>query len=120
MAPLDICVGNLSDGDDFTTIPFPIWQGGNTGEAAALRQGCQSALARAASQGAESLTFFCAGQTAYPPVAAATVILRSIMDFLAEHPLPEPVHLICATETTAEIFRQSYNLWYAEDKAHRL
>ena len=50
----------------------------------------------------------------------ATVILRSMMEFLAEHPLPEQVRLLCPTEECAAAYRQAYNFWYAEDKAHRL
>ena len=44
----------------------------------------------------------------------------SIMDFLAEHDLPERVRMVCHTEAAAEVYRQSWNLWYAEDKDGRI
>ena len=56
----------------------------------------------------------------YPLPQAATVALKAIMDFLAEHDLPERVRMVCHTESAAEIYRQTWNLWYAEDKSDRM
>ena len=56
----------------------------------------------------------------YPLPLAATVALKAIMDFLAEHDLPERVRMVCHTEAAAEIYRQTWNLWYAEDKDSRM
>ena len=56
----------------------------------------------------------------YPLPLAATVALKAIMDFLAEHDLPERVRMVCHTEAAAEVYRQTWNLWYAEDKDSRM
>ena len=42
------------------------------------------------------------------------------MDFLRSHDLPQRVRMICHTERAAAIYRQAWNLWYAEDKDMRL
>ena len=60
------------------------------------------------------------GVYGYPLPLAATVALKAIMDFLAEHDLPERVRMVCHTEAAAEVYRQSWNLWYAEDKDGRM
>ena len=56
----------------------------------------------------------------YPLPQAATVALRAMMDWLAEHELPRRVRMVCHTEATAAIYRQTWNLWYAEEKADRI
>ena len=42
------------------------------------------------------------------------------MEFLADHELPERVRMVCHTEQTAEIYRQTWNLWYAGDREQRM
>ena len=56
----------------------------------------------------------------YPLPLAATVALKAIMDFLAEHDLPERVRMVCHTEAAAEVYRQTWNLWYAGDRDDRM
>ena len=51
---------------------------------------------------------------------AATVALKAIMDFLAENDLPERVRMVCHTEAAAEVYRQTWNLWYAGEKSERM
>lgn len=51
---------------------------------------------------------------------AATVALRAIMDFLADHALPERVRMVCHSEQAAEVYRRTWNLWYAEGKDQRM
>ena len=82
--------------------PGPIWQGGGCGEAAL------------------DFPSISTGIYHYPLPQAATVALKAIMDFLAEHDLPERVRMVCHTESAAEIYRQTWNLWYAEDKSDRM
>ena len=53
-------------------------------------------------------------------VQAAGVALKAIMDFLREHDLPRRVRMVCHTEEAAQIYRQTYNMWYAGSKAERL
>ena len=51
---------------------------------------------------------------------AAAVALKAVMDFLRDHALPRRVRMVCHTEEAAEIFRQTYNMLYAGEKAERL
>ena len=46
--------------------------------------------------------------------------LKAIMDFLAEHDLPQRVRMVCHSERDAAVYRQTWNLWYAPDKDGRL
>ena len=60
------------------------------------------------------------GVYGYPLPLAATVALRAIMDFLADHALPERVRMVCHSEQAAEVYRRTWNLWYAEGKDQRM
>lgn len=102
--------------------PGPIWQGGGRGEAALLASCYRSCLEIAEERGIRTVDFcsISTGVYGYPLPQAATVALRAIMDFLADHPLPERVRMVCHSEQAAEVYRRTWNLWYAEDKDHRL
>ena len=102
--------------------PGPIWQGGGQGEAALLASCYRSCLLLAEAHGIRTLDFcsISTGVYGYPVALAATVALRTIMEFLADHELPERVRMVCHTEQTAEIYRQTWNLWYAGDKEQRM
>lgn len=102
--------------------PGPIWQGGGLGEPALLASCYRACLQMAEEHGIRSVDFpsISTGIYGYPLPQAATVALRAIMSHLAEHALPERVRMVCHTEAAAEIYRQTWNLWYAEDKADRL
>ena len=102
--------------------PGPIWQGGNASEAALLASCYRSCLTLAAEHGIESVDFpsISTGVYRYPLPLAATVALRAIMEHLAEHDLPRQVRMVCHSEAAAEVYRQTWNLWYAEDKADRM
>ena len=82
----------------------------------------RSCLELAAAHGIRTVDFcsISTGVYGYPLPQAATVALRAIMDFLADHPLPERVRMVCHTQQAAEVYRQTWNLWYAEDKRQRL
>ena len=60
------------------------------------------------------------GVYGYPMAQAAPVALRTILDFLSDHELPRQVRLVCRREETAAVYRQAWNLWYAESKADRM
>ncbi|MBD5148302.1 MAG: macro domain-containing protein [Oscillibacter sp.] len=102
--------------------PGPIWRGGLDGEPALLASCYRSCLTLAAERGIRTVDFpsISTGVYGYPLPSAATVALKAIMDFLAEHPLPERVRMVCHTEAAAAVYRQAWNLWYAEDKGQRL
>ena len=46
--------------------------------------------------------------------------LKAIMEDLRTHDHPCRVRMVCHTEDAASIYRQTYNLWYAETKEDRL
>ena len=102
--------------------PGPVWQGGGVGEPAILASCYRSCLTLAANHGIRTLDFssISTGIYGYPLPLAATVALRTIMAFLADHPLPERVRMVCHSEAAAAVYRQTWNLWYAEEKDQRL
>ena len=102
--------------------PGPVWQGGGLGEPALLASCYRSCLTLAAEHGIRSVDFpsISTGIYGYPLPLAATVALKAITDFLAEHDLPERVRMVCHTEAAAEVYRQTWNLWYAGDRDDRM
>lgn len=102
--------------------PGPIWRGGQSGEAEKLASCYRSCLQLAEENGIRSVDFPCisTGVFGYPAAQAATVSLRAIMDFLRDHDLPRQVRVVCHTEESARVWRQTYNFWFAGTKADRL
>ena len=101
--------------------PGPVWQGGQHGEAALLASCYRSCLALALEHGIATLDFpsISTGVYGYPLPQAATIALRTIMDFLASHPLPQQVRMVCHREEIAAVYRQVWNLWYAQSREER-
>lgn len=60
------------------------------------------------------------GKHGEPALLAAAVAEKAIVDHLRAHALPRRVRMVCHREETAALYRQTYNLWYAEEKADRL
>lgn len=102
--------------------PGPIWRGGEHGEAALLASCYRSCLLLAAEHGITSVDFpsISTGVYGYPLAQAAVVAEKAIMEFLRDHNLPRQVRMVCHTEETAKVYRQTYNFWYAESKADRM
>lgn len=102
--------------------PGPVWRGGNCGEAALLASCYRACLTLAAEHGIRTVDFpsISTGVYGYPAALAAPVALRAIMDFLAERTLPLRVRMVCHREETAAVYRQAWNLWYAQSRADRL
>ena len=100
----------------------PIWQGGGHGEAAALAACYRSCLELAREHRIDSVDFpsISTGVYGYPMAQAASVALKVIMEDLRTHDHPCRVRMVCHTEDAASIYRQTYNLWYAETKEDRL
>lgn len=100
----------------------PIWQGGGHGEAAALAACYRSCLELAREHRIDSVDFpsISTGVYGYPIAQAASVALKAIMEDLRTHDHPCRVRMVCHTEDAANIYRQTYNLWYAETKGDRL
>lgn len=102
--------------------PGPIWQGGSMGEAALLASCYRSCLILAAEKGIRTVDFpsISTGTYGYPLPQAAAVALKAIMEFLEAYDLPERVRIVCHTEEAAQVYRQTWNIWYAADKASRM
>lgn len=102
--------------------PGPIWQGGGHGEATLLASCYRSCLSLAAEHSIRTVDFpsISTGVYGYPLPQAATVALKAIIDFLAEHDLPQQVRMVCHTEAAAQVYRQTWNFWYAESKSDRM
>lgn len=100
----------------------PIWQGGAMGEPALLASCYRSSLELAAQRGFASVDFpsISTGVYRYPAAQAAAVALKAIMEFLSTHDMPRQVRMVCHTEEMADIYRQTYDTWYAEGKAHNM
>jgi len=76
----------------------PIWLGGKAGEREALADCYRSCLLLAELQGIESVAFPSLGsgrQPQFPLDQAAPVAIRTILEFLAGHPVPRQVTLVC-------------------------
>ena len=99
-----------------------LWQGGGHGEAAALAACYRSCLELAREHCIDSVDFpsISTGVYGYPMAQAASVALKAIMEDLRTHDHPCRVRMVCHTEDAASIYRQTYNLWYAETKGDRL
>ena len=95
---------------------------GRHGEAAALAACYRSCLELARAHGIDSVDFpsISTGVYGYPMAQAASVALKVIMEDLRTHDHPCRVRMVCHTEDAASIYRQTYNLWYAETKEDRL
>lgn len=100
----------------------PVWQGGQMGEPGLLACCYRSCLELAEKRGIRTLDFpsISTGIYGYPVAQAATVALKAIMDFLSAHELPQQVRMVCHSEADADIYRQTWNIWYAPDKAHKM
>ena len=44
----------------------------------------------------------------------------SIIDYLAEHPYPERILVVCPDEEQATMYQMNYNFYYATEKSDRL
>ena len=102
--------------------PGPVWHGGSHGEPELLASCYRSCLTLAVEHNIRTVDFpsISTGVYRYPLPLAATVALKAIMDFLSEHDLPERVRMVCHTEETARVYRQTWNLWYAGDRDDRM
>lgn len=102
--------------------PGPVWHGGSQNEAALLASCYRSCLELAAQHGIQSVDFssISTGVYGYPIPLAATVALKAIMDWLSENDTPHRVRMICHRAETAEIYCQTWNLWYAASKEERI
>lgn len=82
--------------------PGPVWNGGNRGEAEKLAGCYRSCLELASEYGCKTVDFpsISTGVYGYPVDLAAGVALKTIKDYLAEHPEIERVRMVCFDSRT--------------------
>jgi O-acetyl-ADP-ribose deacetylase (regulator of RNase III) len=85
----------------------PVWRGGNHGEDDLLACCYRRSLGLAAETNLHSLAFpaISTGAYGFPLERAATIAVREVRAFIASHPLPERVLLVCFGETALRAFQ---------------
>lgn len=75
----------------------PVWEGGHAGEPALLAACYRNSLTLACEHGVRTLAFpaISTGAYGYPVSEASRIAVREVVAFLAAHPLPERVYLVC-------------------------
>ena len=88
--------------------PGPIWRGGHFGEAELLASCYRSCLELAAEHHLNSVDFssISTGVYGYPLRPAAAIALQTILDFLAEHDVPQQVRMVCHRGVIAEVYQE--------------
>lgn len=87
----------------------PVYEGGGSGEAEVLASAYRSSLELAYREGFKEIAFpaISTGVYGYPKAEAAAVALGAVSAFLANHALPEHVHLVFYGEGDARSFIDS-------------
>jgi O-acetyl-ADP-ribose deacetylase len=86
----------------------PVWEGGGCGEAELLTSCYRESLRLAAEHGSRTIAFpsIATGVYGYPTGEACRVAVMTVLDWLAEHPLPEQVVFCCFDEESAKLYRE--------------
>ncbi len=86
----------------------PVWQGGALREEQLLQNAYRTSLKLAAAYQLQSVAFpnISTGIYGYPKEAAATVAIRTVMDFLEKNQFPERVIFCCFDKENLDIYRK--------------
>jgi len=86
----------------------PIWEGGQRGEPALLRDCYANALALADAHGARRVAFpsISTGAYGYPRAAAAAVAVATVRAELPRHPGVQLVRFVCFSAEDLEVYRR--------------
>jgi O-acetyl-ADP-ribose deacetylase (regulator of RNase III) len=87
----------------------PIYRGGGSGEAEQLAAAYRNSLSRASEAGLKSVAFpaISTGVYRYPLEEAAQVSLRTVIDYLRQHPDIELVRFVLWDRPTLEAYKQA-------------
>ena len=87
----------------------PVWYGGGKGEEELLASAYNRSLEEAVKLGAETIAFpaISTGIYGYPPEKASETAIRTISDFLKNHPQIKEVRLVCFSESSETIHNRS-------------
>ena len=82
--------------------PGPVWRGGNNGEADKLRSCYRSCLELASENGCRTVDFpsISTGVYSFPLDKASVIAVKTIAEYLYEHPEIERVRMVCFDERT--------------------
>ena len=96
--------------------PGPVWRGGRHGEDALLASCYRSCLTLALENGCQTVDFpsISTGVYAFPVERAASIAIRTIGAFLAEHEGVERVRMVCFDARTKSAYDAALRDWEAE------
>lgn len=89
--------------------PGPVWHGGNNGEADKLRSCYRNCLVLASDNGCKTVDFpsISTGVYHFPLEKASDIAIKTISEYLFEHPEIERVRMVCFDERTKGLLRKS-------------
>ena len=95
--------------------PGPVGYGGGHGEEELLASCYRSCLELAAENGCKTVDFpsISTGVYSFPLDLAAPIAIRTIGDFLAEHPAVERVRMVCFDHRTKPAYDEALRDWEA-------
>ena len=96
--------------------PGPVWHGGSEGEAELLASCYRSSLELALQYDCKTIAFpsISTGVYGYPVMRASRIAVRTIGDFLKEHPQLD-VTIACYDRETLKAYQFNWNMWYQNE-----
>lgn len=89
--------------------PGPVWHGGSHGEPELLRSCYRSCLVLASENGCKTVDFpsISTGVYHFPLDKASDIAIKTIAEYLSEHPEIERVRMVCFDERTKEHYEKA-------------
>ena len=89
--------------------PGPVWHGGNNGEADKLRSCYRNCLVLASDNGCKTVDFpsISTGVYHFPLEKASDIAIKTISEYLFEHPEIERVRMVCFDERTKGFYEKA-------------
>lgn len=89
--------------------PGPVWHGGNNGEADKLRSCYRNCLVLASDNGCKTVDFpsISTGVYHFPLEKASEIAIKTISEYLFEHPEIERVRMVCFDEHTKGFYEKA-------------
>ena len=89
--------------------PGPVWHGGNKDEADKLRSCYRNCLVLASENGCKTVDFpsISTGVYHFPLEKASEIAIKTIAEYLFEHPEIERVRMVCFDERTKEYYENA-------------
>ena len=86
--------------------PGPIWKGGDNGEKELLASSYRSCLELAVEHGCKTVAFpsISTGVYRFPLELAAPIAVKTVRDFLADHPQLEQVTFVCFSQQVKDAY----------------